>query len=626
MFVYETENIIRKVQNKVLGSHDSVSLRSILSAPIHDSIKVYFRASIADKHGSPKRFHSERAPDIEKLKTEIDLLLPSNYTINKDTFTSLLTDAVHFQFNYLCRPRWTMKEFFFQNSSSLTVPELQQGFLYFSAYDFYPKVLFRYLQKRKVKHIDGALFDDIILKINRLVLSDATPDDFTALLKPLTDFVSYGREDKDEAIPERALMLFFGDMGFENIRQHLESSFNKDGIDTVTLDGLRDYLSKTPISPDTDIEKPIEDSKPDDSEIDQKSAHTPLDEPRDQESTVNDLEYQDEPSIEHLHEEEDIYKDVKEWETPDDEDSSESEQPPVIEEPIEEEPKDETLDIELEEQIEPESGTADKTQESEDDEYFRPIQKDEDSKNQEESDEIDLLKQPIDTARSEEETTEEQQKDDIDDEAIQEESYEDELIEEKPREDEPRGEEYQDDELMEEEIQEDELIQEEPHGEEPLEDEIFEEPPREDSPIEEETFEEDLSEEEQPEQEPLEEEPLEEAPPEYESLDEESLDEESYEDEPAEEQKPGRPSSTMPPLDLLIDDDERKRFVRRLFNGDMAYYNIVIETLNKMTSWKEASLYIDEIFLMNGVDPYSTDSVNFTDKVYTRFSHKSKYK
>jgi hypothetical protein len=83
------------------------------------------------------------------------------------------------------------------------------------------------------------------------------------------------------------------------------------------------------------------------------------------------------------------------------------------------------------------------------------------------------------------------------------------------------------------------------------------------------------------------------------------------------------PEPTMPAytsLELLIDDDERKRFIRKLFNGDGAYYSVIIQTLDKMTSWKEASLYIDEIFLMNGVDPYSSDSVHFTDKVYSRFS------
>lgn len=369
MFSYETEHIIRKVQNKILGERDSITLRSILSAPIHNAIKVYFRADVANKHGSPKRFHTEHSADIDNLKSEIDLLLPSNFTFDKDTFLSLLTDAVHFQFNYLCRPRWTMKEFFFHNSSTLTVPELKQGFNYFSAYDYYPKVLFPYLQKKNITQIDSTTFDDIILRIDKLVLGDATFDDFATLLRPLSDFIRYGRDDDNDAIPEHALTLFFVDKKFEHISSYLESTLQRERIEQITIDKLRDYLS----------DMPVED--------------TPK-----KELTDNGTEEQ-----------------------------------PVIEEPFEEEPEIE--------------GIIDETN-----------------------------------------------------------------------------------------------------------------------------------------------------------------------------------KSTIPPLELLIEEDERKRFIRKLFNGDAAYFDVVVQTLNNISSWKEASLYIDEIFLVNGVDPYSTDAVNFTDKVYTRFNQKSMYK
>ncbi len=469
MFGYETEHIIRKIQNKILGIEDHVSLRSILSAPIHDAIKIYFRASIADMHGNQKQFHTERAPDIEKLKTEIDLVLPSNYTITRDKFISLLTDAVHFQFNYLCRPRWTMKEFFFQNSSSLTLPELQQRFLYFSAYDHYPRILFRYLHTKKIKHIDSALLDSLILKINRLVLSDASPDDFVVLLKPLASFIGYGREDKDEAIPERALLLFFEDLGFESLHRQLEESFEDDGMEKIALSTLHDYLSRTPETGITGEEKPVPEESPGEAEIDDQSEQPPAEQPTEEETTLDQPDYQDElPDLD-----KNLRDQLEKWQEtqdPETEKPEEHEEPPVIEEPIEEKP------------------------EPDEDDFFQLIQRQEES------------------------------------------------------------------------------------SEEPGEDE----------------------------EKPVEEEP--------------------GDEETAEEEQPDRPSSTPPPLEHLIDDDERKRFIRKLFNGDAAYYNVVIETLNKIMSWKEASLYIDEVFLMNGVDPYSTDSVNFTDKVYTKFSHTSRYK
>ncbi len=535
MFSYETEHIIRKIQNRVLGSRDSVSLRLILSAPIHDAIKVYFRASIADKHGHPKRFHTEQSADIDTLKSEIDLLLPSNFTFNKDTFTSLLTDAVHFQFNYLCRPRWTMKEFFFHNSALLTIPELKQRFLYFSAYDYYPKVLFRYLQKKNIKQVDRSAFDEIVQKIDKLVLGEATPDDYVKLLQPFADFISYGREDNDASIPEHALALFFGDKGFNHIRNYLESTLQEQNIEMVTIEELHQLLSMMPkegldireepsiptappLQEEPETEMPVDDAIEEEATPDEEPAEeeTPIEELEppleeetlDLESDIENLEFENREIAE---ENDDIIE--EENEIP----AVEVDEPPIVEESFKEEP-------------EQESESMEETEKYDDSELFRPIQPD--------------------TEGSDEYADEPQEQEE----------------EEKPEHDTAHEEAPPVD------------MYDEPEGETIIEEEFIDE--------------------------------------------EFQHDEESTE----EEEKPRRFSSTMPPLELLIEDDERKRFIRKLFNGDTAYFNVVIETLNKLTSWKEASLYIDEIFLMNGVDPYSTDSVNFTDKVYTRFSHKSKYK
>lgn len=570
MFSYETEHIIRKIQNRVLGSRDSVSLRLILSAPIHDAIKVYFRASVADKHGSPKRFHSEHSTDIDTLRSEIDLLLPSNVTFSKDMFSSTLMDAVHFQFNYLCRPRWTMKEFFFHNSSGLSIPELKQGFLYFSAYDYYPKVLFRYLHKKNIKQLDRSSFDEITRKIDVLVLGDATPDDYVNLLQPFADFIGYGREDNDSSIPEHALALFFGDKGFNHIRYYLETTLQERNIDTVTLEELHQLLGTMPeggfeqqTKPPTPAAPPAAEDQitplPTDIGIDEHE-DTQIDAPID-DTVEEDAVHEEEPAEEEINLEEpepppaeESIDLLSEIEDPDvDETGTETtdiDEPPVIEEPFEEEPE---TDADFEQETKEENEKYDET------DLFRPIESPEEytEEEPEEEETPEQMAEPEETSPV-----------NIDDE------HEDKTIIE---------EEFIEDEIIEDEFIEDEHIDEE-----------------------------DLTETEES------------VPEEFEEPvpDDEMMD---GSPEAEEEPKPKRPLK-MPSLELMIEDDERKRFIRKLFNGDTAYFNIVIETLNKMTSWKEASLYIDEIFLMNGVDPYSTDSVNFTDKVYTRFSHKSKYK
>jgi hypothetical protein len=648
MFNYETEHIIRKIQKSVLGKEDTVSLRAILSAPIHNAIKVYFRASLYNRHMTGKRLRTDDTSDIQKIKTQVDLLLPSNYVFDQDTFTSLLTDAVHFIFNYLCRPRWTMREFFFQMTQTVGVSDLKQGFLYFSAYDYYPTLLLRYLHKNNVTTIDKDTFDELTLRIDSIVLKDATADDYVKLLEPLADFANYGRDEENPAIPEHALALFFGDKGLTALRYAFESAVKKRNIEELTLESLRDLLvsvseeeltveeTGAPVeteayTPPVFVPKqtPEQTVEPAEAEVD-----SDLDRPLDEVEPALDEEHEEESRID-LESEEEQPVGIPEQtvEGPVEEPIEE-----MIEEPAgPEEPEEEIGDEEIREEVIDEDEIQEEMTEEEElkeerieeDEFVgeefpeeEEIPKEEEFTEEQISDEIE---EPVETPAEEEPVMQEEPEVVIPDEQTEEPS-----IDEEPAEKEPQDEPGIEEPLPAEElIGEDEIVHEE--EEIPAEDKILE-----DHMIrEEETLTEDETEEEVVAGEDYE---TEEAETDTEPEPDEEMTEEEYEEPvgettvPDEEEeveltkKEKRDRAAMPNLDLLIEDDERRRFIRKLFNGDAAYFSVVVQTLNKMTSWKEASLYIDEIFLMNGVDPYSTDSVNFTDKVYGRFSQKSKFK
>jgi hypothetical protein len=681
MFSYETEHIIRKVQGKVLGARDTVTLRSILSAPVHDAIKVYFRASISDSHGNTKSFHTKSSATLETLKSEIELLLPSNYTFSKDTFTSLLTDAVHFQFNYLCRPRWTMKEFFFHNSESLSIPELKQRFLYFSAYEYYPAIFFRYLQNKGIFSVNRDLFDAMTLRIDRITLGNATADDFAELLQPFADFIGYGRENGDASIPEHALALFFADKNMGAARDYIETTLHNRNISQIAIVELRELLKGMPGDLFAGSEVAAGgDEKPgmaaDEDAVTNEEAVSGGEPKADEDADNLDLNIRLEPEEEYDTREtgtesgeveitdEDIKRILEEDLDFEGSDLDDKADIPVVEEPIEEEPLEEEIagevpvdDEPLDEYL-PEESTdtddAETDEESEgDDQDIVEWEQQEDEEDEVQDDEeaglkgLDRFFRPIDRSaaradksadKNAEEKPDDRPSDDdlfypLDtkrEEVTDEEAFADEeaLTDEEA---------FADEEALtdEEEIADEEAFaDEEEYAEEQglaneneeIESEFPEEEPGEE-------FEADSEEEPEQETEERSEADIEEASDEIgETIEEDSIEEipgELTREEPrlsASEEDLPKYKTSAPSLDLLIEEDERKRFVRKLFNGDSAYYNVVVQTLNKMTSWKEASLYIDEIFLVNGVDPYSSDSVNFTDKVYTKFSHKSKFK
>ncbi len=79
-------------------------------------------------------------------------------------------------------------------------------------------------------------------------------------------------------------------------------------------------------------------------------------------------------------------------------------------------------------------------------------------------------------------------------------------------------------------------------------------------------------------------------------------------------------ASALRDVRLLISDDERKKFIKRLFKGSEAEYNQAISAINQMKTWREASLYIDrEVFSRFNVDEFSSEAVAFVDIVFERF-------
>ena len=75
-------------------------------------------------------------------------------------------------------------------------------------------------------------------------------------------------------------------------------------------------------------------------------------------------------------------------------------------------------------------------------------------------------------------------------------------------------------------------------------------------------------------------------------------------------------------LDGQIASSDKKKYVKRLFSKDEDAYKRAIATLNGKASWREASEYIDELFIKFNVDMYSRVAVKFTDDVYKRYLNK----
>ena len=86
-------------------------------------------------------------------------------------------------------------------------------------------------------------------------------------------------------------------------------------------------------------------------------------------------------------------------------------------------------------------------------------------------------------------------------------------------------------------------------------------------------------------------------------------------------------STDQPLADLnpLIQGRTRKKIVKKLFKKKEDEFNSFINLVNQHSTWKDASVIIDEEFYERGINPYSKEAIIFSDLIYIRFFPKDKY-
>ena len=74
-----------------------------------------------------------------------------------------------------------------------------------------------------------------------------------------------------------------------------------------------------------------------------------------------------------------------------------------------------------------------------------------------------------------------------------------------------------------------------------------------------------------------------------------------------------------PDISGAIQEGEKRKFIRKIFKQEEAMFDEAVRQLSGMPGWKEASRFIDEIFIRNDVDPYSGEAERFIEIVFQQY-------
>ena len=87
----------------------------------------------------------------------------------------------------------------------------------------------------------------------------------------------------------------------------------------------------------------------------------------------------------------------------------------------------------------------------------------------------------------------------------------------------------------------------------------------------------------------------------------------------ASDKQPKQPIKLLRTFD--INDGNRRRFVRKIFLQNEQAFGAALDAMSSVPTWKEASKYIDEIFIQNDIDPYCPEAEQFIEIIYQQYHH-----
>ena len=253
IFETEIEQIRNVVRARTIGESDSITLMDILNSRIHPAIKSYFKAEVERSLEDERRLESRSKkfpysiPEVISLQHQEDLLLMANYQFNQDEFETLLDQAVHFTFNFLCRPQFTLVEFLFENQRHMSTSSIERKLNYSADYEYYSILLRRYFAEHGLTEISYEEFKTLLKKIDVEVISRHSSRELANMTRAIIRFVDAIQDEHEArpahtALPINAAIVFFEDKELGEIKLRLEYERDHNKLVEIDIAHLADLI------------------------------------------------------------------------------------------------------------------------------------------------------------------------------------------------------------------------------------------------------------------------------------------------------------------------------------------------------------------------------------------------
>lgn len=235
---------------------------------IHEFYRAFFAGEIEWwiheqklMRGTNPRFDfsdSALAGDIARL----DAVSRQAARFDRRDLYSTIDFAVKTRFNFLLRPRTTLKWFVFRGEITRSIEDVLLRLRYLHGYryliDGVERIMREYMMAPTAERMNSTSFERYVTQVDRGQILEYTPREFLAMFEPMYELFSpHGHESG--SVPVQALIVFLDDKGIYRIANELERRMKSSALRSVSYDVLAhivdDVITRTEANPAQSIPK-----------------------------------------------------------------------------------------------------------------------------------------------------------------------------------------------------------------------------------------------------------------------------------------------------------------------------------------------------------------------------------
>ncbi len=189
--------------------------------------------------------------DIVELFEQVISRVREHAVFSREEYVQRLEKNVKLLFNYLCRPQWTLQKYLFADREHAATDDIIDGLRYFWNYEYYGIILREYFNKKDLTVMQARKFGELLAHIDSEVVRNFDSHKLAHLTEPVFELFSTGSSAEEKFVPVEALSIFFDDKNLLSIVERLDRE--KEQREQITMHDLVMLISEVDFTMSFDI-------------------------------------------------------------------------------------------------------------------------------------------------------------------------------------------------------------------------------------------------------------------------------------------------------------------------------------------------------------------------------------